>query len=84
MWNSSGSASSGRSTYTMCTAVSCAAGAACFSGSAAMAAAVRNRTIRRGELVFFIAVDFEVGLVFIAVRAGGAVVANLDLEIKSR
>jgi hypothetical protein len=49
-----------------------------------MAAAVRNRTIRRGELVFFIAVDFEMGLVFIAVRAGGAVVANLDLEIKSR
>jgi hypothetical protein len=43
----------------------------------AAAAAVRNRRIRRGllscrscELVFFIAVDYEVGLVFIAVRPG--------------
>uniref|UniRef100_A0A8R7P0W0 Uncharacterized protein n=1 Tax=Triticum urartu TaxID=4572 RepID=A0A8R7P0W0_TRIUA len=56
MWNSSGSASSGRSTYTMCTAASCAAGACC-SGSAAMAiwaadaaaaAAARKRRASRG------------------------------------
>lgn len=82
-WNSSGSASSGRSTYTMCTAVSCAAaGAACFSGSAAIAAAdVRNRMrIRRGgllscrswELVFFIAVEFEAGLVLYSSRRRAA------------
>lgn len=78
-WNSSGSAPSGRSTYTMCTAASCAAAGGAFcSGSDAMAAAtavaaVRKRRIRRGlrgwrsgELVFFIAVGFEVGLVYIA------------------